>query len=236
MDPNRYNADGAAAHCSGLTLAGHPDWRLPAAIELVSIADTSRASPAIDPVVFANTPSLPFWSSQRDVGNTGLAWYLFFKNGGAYGGNDVVDPQAVRCVRGPASCSDRASTVYRVTGGSVHDSLTRLVWQRALDRTLYAWPDASDYCAHLHADDGAWRLPSLRELLTVVDFARIEPATDTSAFPDTPSEFFWSSSPSGAPPGTAWGVNFTRGSSGAGLVREKALCLLRAPGRGKTLG
>jgi Protein of unknown function (DUF1566) len=218
VDPRSFDQRRAASYCAELSLAGHRDWRLPAMIELVSIADTSKADPAADPVAFPNTPPVPFWSSQTDSSNAGLGWYVFFKNGGAYVGNDVIDPARVRCVRGPSSCSSAQASAYRTDGAIARDVHTGLAWQRAVDRDAYAWDEAKSYCARLDVEGGEWRLPSVRELLTLVDVTRMEPAIDLSAFPDTPSEFFWSSSPSVAPAKTAWGVNFTRGSSGAALV------------------
>jgi Protein of unknown function (DUF1566) len=217
-----YDLGHASAYCAGLTLAGHSDWHLPSMIELASISDTSQVDPAADPVAFAGTPSEPFWSSQTDVTNSGLGWYVFFESGGVYVGNDVSRLARARCARGRASCVDDEAGTYSVTADSAHDRSTGLTWQRRVDHDNYTWPDAKARCASLDSDGGGWRLPSLRELLTLVDVTHVEPAIDASAFPDTPSEFFWSSSPSRAPAGTAWGVNFTRGSSGAGLIGTNA--------------
>ncbi len=224
LDPNINNLHRASDYCEGLTLAGHHDWRLPSLIELVSIADTSRADPAIDPVVFPDTPSAPpFWSSQTDITNTGLGWYVSFKNGGAYGGNDIIRLARARCVRGPASCTeDVRDSPYSIGGDSAHDERTGLTWQRSAAHDNYAWQDAKTLCSKLDSGGGGWRLPSLRELLTVVDLNHFDPAVDASVFPGTSSELFWSSTPSLAPAGTAWGVNFTRGGSAAAPVSTKA--------------
>ncbi len=222
LDPNAYNMRRSNDYCGALMLAGHQDWRLPSMIELVSIADTSRTDPAADPVAFPGTPSVPFWSSQTDITNTGLGWYVSFKTGGVYVGNDVIRLARVRCVRGRSSCADPDAGAYSVASDSVRDNHTGLTWQRGVDHDNYAWQDANGFCTKVESNGGSWRLPSLRELLTLVDVTHVEPAIDASAFPNTPSEFFWSSSPSNAPPRTAWGVNFTRGSSGAAIVGTKA--------------
>lgn len=214
VDQNAYDWSSAGAYCDHLVLAGYDDWRLPSVIELVSIVDVTRADPAIRVDAFPDTPSFPFWSSQLDLGNSGLGWYVYFKNGGAYGGNDVVDPQRVRCVRSPGKS---APSGYVIANDGVYDPNTKLTWQRGAGPASYAWAAAQARCAA--ADPvGTWRLPSVNELLTLVDLALVDPAIDPAAFPDTPSDFFWSSSPSLAPTGTAWGVNFNRGSAGASLT------------------
>jgi hypothetical protein len=222
LDPGVYNLHPASNYCSSLTLEGHDDWRLPAMIELASIADTSRTDPAADPVAFANTPSVPFWSSQTDITNSGLGWFVSFKTGGSYVGNDIRRFARVRCVRGHRSCADLKVSAYSLAGDSARDKYTGLTWQRGVEHDTYAWQDANSFCSRLDVNGGGWRLPSLRELLTLVDVARFEPSIDESTFPATPSELFWSSSPSLAPAGTAWGVNFTRGSSAAASVGTKA--------------
>jgi hypothetical protein len=222
VGPDSYGLHRANEYCEGLTLAGHSDWHLPSMIELASISDTSQFDPAADPVAFANTPSEPFWSSQTDITNAGLGWYLLFKSGGTFIGNDVTRLARARCVRGPSSCGERDVGAYSVTEDLVHDKYTGLTWQRGVEHDNYTWQDANARCSSVASNGGGWRLPSLRELLTLVDVTRYDPAIDASAFPDTPSELFWSASPARATAGTAWGVNFTRGSSGAGFVVTKA--------------
>jgi Protein of unknown function (DUF1566) len=57
-----------------------------------------------------------------------------------------------------------------------------------------------------------WRLPTVRELQTLVDPSRMaDPRIDLTAFPTTPSAAFWSSSPVAGSPSLAWLVNFYDG-------------------------
>jgi hypothetical protein len=58
-----------------------------------------------------------------------------------------------------------------------------------------------------------WRLPTLKELLTIVDESRMNPSVDPKAFPSTPSDFFWSLSTVGGSTGTARDVFFGDGST-----------------------
>ncbi|MBH1988473.1 MAG: DUF1566 domain-containing protein [Myxococcaceae bacterium] len=41
--------------------------------------------------------------------------------------------------------------------------------------------------------DGSWRLPSVKELRTLVDVTTSNPSIDIYAFPNTPASWFWSS-------------------------------------------
>jgi hypothetical protein len=51
------------------------------------------------------------------------------------------------------------------------------------------------------------------ELLTIVDATRSNPAIDPVAFPSTPAQYFWSSSPYVASGGAGWYVYFDYGYS-----------------------
>ena len=114
----------------------------------------------------------------------------------------------------PLGRADVPSGCYVVANGTVLDTKTTLTWQQGVDPGSYSWADAQAYCATLDLDGGVWRLPSMKELLTIVDFTRADPAIDPAAFPDTPSDYFWSSSPVAGSSTAAWGVNFNKGSAG----------------------
>jgi hypothetical protein len=58
---------------------------------------------------------------------------------------------------------------------------------------------------------GDWRLPTRKELLSIVDNGRFNPAVDTGHFPNTPASNYWSSSTYADQPGAAWQVNFRYG-------------------------
>jgi hypothetical protein len=68
--------------------------------------------------------------------------------------------------------------------------------------------EAKAYCASLSLGGvSGWRLPAVMELRTIVDLTRTSPSIDVAAFPGTPSEHFWTSSP------YAWDVDFVDGYS-----------------------
>jgi hypothetical protein len=123
--------------------------------------------------------------------------------------------------------------------GTVRDNETGLVWQQAASAKDSTWSDAVSYCAHNTPDlpGSGWRLPSVKELMTIVDFKRPhgglaeklkaresgQPSPgsmiDATAFPNTPSSLFWTSSAVAGSPGGVWNVSFDNGESSARPTR-----------------
>jgi hypothetical protein len=93
-------------------------------------------------------------------------------------------------------------------GAGVTDTATGLVWQ-PMTGSMQRLSAAVDYCA-----DAGWRLPTLIELESIVDYTRSNPAIDTSVFPATPSVRFWTATPLLVPSGNQWTVDFTNGQTG----------------------
>jgi hypothetical protein len=109
---------------------------------------------------------------------------------------------------------------YVVTAGSgtgngtVYDTKSKLTWQQTASSTTYTWADAKTYCAGVGANLGGtgWRVPTIKELQSIVDLSQTAaPAIDPTAFPSTPSGWFWSSSPVAGSPSYAWPVYFPSG-------------------------
>lgn len=108
-----------------------------------------------------------------------------------------------------------AAQHYEVAETTVKDLHTGLTWQRNIETTLRSWAEAKAYCETLTVAGGGWRLPALKELLTLVDLTRADPAIDVQAFPGTMSLGLWTSSAYvGASTNHAWFVHFLRGVSG----------------------
>lgn len=212
-----YTWVGAEAYCANLTLAQHNDWRVPNEIELFSLVDYTNSSPDTDTTAFPNTPvdSL-MWSSSLTAKNSSWAWGVPFYDG-LNNIDRVKDTNQVRCVRGGAASQ---GTHYTVAKGTVKDNFTGLTWQRTAAPGRYTWSRAQSHCANLGLAGGGWRVPSAKELMTLVDFSVAYPGTaiDTTAFPNvssTPfwSSSFWSSSPLAGDPSQAWYISFNNSSA-----------------------
>jgi hypothetical protein len=57
----------------------------------------------------------------------------------------------------------------------------------------------------------------VKELQTIVDESRKSPSIDPTAFPSTPSDYFWSSSPLAGSSSYAWYVDFSYGNTSNGV-------------------
>jgi len=108
---------------------------------------------------------------------------------------------------------------YTMAAGTVYDNKTKLTWQQTVSSTEYSWADAKTYCTGLGASLGGtgWRLPTVKELQTLIDHSQSSPSIDSTAFPATPASWFWSSSPVAGSSSGAWLVSsfygFTYGSA-----------------------
>jgi hypothetical protein len=92
----------------------------------------------------------------------------------------------------------------------VLDRVTGRMWQRFVESKTRVWNEARDYCDRLDLGGYSdWRLPSRVELLSIVDLTHSQPSINQTAFPKTPSDWFWTSSVDAENPTTAaWYVYF----------------------------
>jgi Protein of unknown function (DUF1566) len=107
--------------------------------------------------------------------------------------------------------ADAPTGRYDVELGTVVDTKTVLNWQQTVASSKYAWSDAGTYCSTLTLGGGGWRLPSENELQTIVDESRMSPAIDPTAFPETPGDFFWTSTTVPSFANFAWAITFNDG-------------------------
>ena len=107
--------------------------------------------------------------------------------------------------------------------GTVLDNCTGLMWQQVTAPGAYTWTDALLYCDHLELGMNPetdepydnWRLPNVRELQSIVDYGRAEPAINrvfgAASLP------YWTSTTDVQFPWRAWHVYF-----GLGNVNENS--------------
>jgi hypothetical protein len=233
------NFDESQAYCAANAAAaygGISDWRLPTAREALTIVNTGRNLGAVGPVsFFPELQNAGIWTTDAYAGSPGMNWTLALNypiwEAYARGGN--LPPPNNQTWPGTTCVSSSAApnAATPTTGGAFLiqpngrtdvrlDVHTRMYWQAATGaiggQTTFTWLEALDYCNSLNAQGlggitSTWRLPSLKELWTIVDVSGASPAVDSSVFPDTVPGLYWSSSPFANSPDEAYPVNFATG-------------------------
>jgi hypothetical protein len=102
---------------------------------------------------------------------------------------------------------------------AVSEPARGLMWGPTLDGKK-TWDEAKQACADFRLFGYSdWRLPTVEELFLLADRSRKEPAIDTELFPDTKSDWYWTSSPAAwSPASFAWIVSFYDGDAGSALL------------------
>ncbi|MDO8806667.1 MAG: DUF1566 domain-containing protein [Elusimicrobiota bacterium] len=101
------------------------------------------------------------------------------------------------------------------------DNRTGLMWvTNPVDAAIsgtYLWEDAIDACEGLIGSAGTyagyndWRLPNIRELMSIVDYQNVSPAINTAYFLNPVGAFYWSSTSYVQDNLFAWEVGFVSG-------------------------
>ena len=135
---------------------------------------------------------------------------------------------SVRCVRSERPPAPPGAH-YEVHARDVLDLATGLRWQRSLAPKPLPFRAADAYCAHLklaakqeakQEAKKSWRVPTLVELLTLIDEGAAAPMIDRTAFPGTAAEPFWTSSTFANGAELAWYVRFDQGAGLYGRLTE----------------
>ncbi|MCW8952568.1 MAG: DUF1566 domain-containing protein [Rhodospirillales bacterium] len=222
--------------CGNLVLGGYDDWRLPNIKELFTISDWRGVTGQryfLDSSIFDLSPpdesilkGDPFsathnvgmmgqtWSSTIYTGNhwdrPGVEAAFFFnfldgriKQAPTRGNNGLF----YRCVRGPVW---GINDFHDNGNGTVTDTATALMWQKADDGKARFWGDSLTHCEELtQAGRDDWRLPNVKELQSLVDYRHHNPAIDTRYFQQSDKDgWYWSSTTHGDEPSTATYVCF----------------------------
>ncbi len=188
---------------SGAGYAGLKKWRLPTLQELNQLLEQDQAGN-----IFWNTSLFP--NAPSTVGANLYRWtssMILPAATSAMAVNELHQPQAtgttnpVHCVNGD---SPPAADLLDNGDGTVLDRRTKLIWQKcsmgqandtgcsgALGTA--SWSGALVYCKNLNLAGKTWRLPSITELVTLLDISKPAPFLDTIRFPNLTIADFHSS-------------------------------------------
>lgn len=192
-------------------VGGYSDWRLPSIKELYSLiqlngidpdpmaTSTASLTPFIDTSVFNFEYGDPdkgeriidsqFASSTLYVSTTMKGAKTDFGVNFADGrikGYGLTDPRGrektffVLYVRGNPDYGVNAFDDNR--DGTISDTATGLMWMQGDSETGMDWPSALDYASGMEfAGYNDWRLPSAKELQSIIDYTRSPDTTDSAA-------------------------------------------------------
>ncbi|MCI5146582.1 MAG: DUF1566 domain-containing protein [Candidatus Electrothrix sp. AR3] len=130
----------------------------------------------------------------------------------------------------PASTPD--SQLIDHGDNTITDLKTGLMWKKCLEGVsgnacetdspaLFTWQEALQHPETVNSEGGFadyddWRLPNIKELISIVEKQCYNPAINLNRFPNAPSSFVWSGSPdanSANSASFAWHVSFNYGNS-----------------------
>ncbi len=195
----------AVNFCENLELENFNDWRLPTPEEFATIIDYGR-TPAINTDIFSVPKSLVrnFWT-QTASASGGKIWYVDFTKGSTELDDD--NAKLVRCVRGNYQLSSADFEIENEGSEDeiVEDSVHNLHWKIIESEEGFKWKKSLEQCKDLGT---GWRLPSINELASLLDYSLSQPA---SKFPLLPSDAFWSSTSYNESPDYAWRINSANG-------------------------
>lgn len=173
---------------------GYSDWRVPTVKELLSIVDYSvrqGSGPMIDNTYFPNTNPhhYSYWTSTTVDHRPGMAWAVNFNYGTRgegdkifYGMGYATNKYYVRAVRG--GMSEPLDHLVDNGNGTVTDLATGLTWQQQTTTNLYL-NELSNYVENLTLDGRSdWRVPTIKELDSIVELTRQHRAFNTKFFPN----------------------------------------------------
>ena len=122
----------------------------------------------------------------------------------------------------PINDATTATGGYTDNGdGTATDTSTGLTWQQAGSSNYLTWEQALAYCEGLNiAGSADWRLPTIKELRSLVDYSRYRPAINTTYFPNASESWCWSSTTTAFNTNVAWGVNFDSGNDSSNYRKD----------------
>jgi len=210
-DGGEMTIENARIYADTCTLGGFTDWRLPTLLESYSILNHQNVNPSLDLTVFQSTLAEYWWTSDRQFNDSTKIWCTNAGGGAgnhrktetiSAGGAKKFHPRLVRNVSAPSSFPQR----FQLLGnGTIADAWSGFVWQSQFTMDSLTWENAlihADTCTLGGFSD--WRLPNIKELQSIVDVSRSNPALPVAVFTNQGAQKYWASTSLPNAPLKAW--------------------------------
>jgi len=195
----------AAARC-GLT-----NWRLPSTNELLTLVDFSLVSgAAADAFGFPNQQADRYWTADAVAGATANAWFVDFGNDGLVSFDNMAAPTystyRVLLVSGTpdsaTSCTVAQAKYVDNGDGTINDTSTALMWKKCEEGadattctgTKTSFTSVNQVLGQISSVNATastgglgysdWRMPSVKELSSLVNRSCVGVTINTVAFPN----------------------------------------------------
>lgn len=193
----------AIATCAGMGNG----YRLPTRYELLSVINYEGSGPALDPTAFPVADTRTHWTASTYAGVAASAWAVAVYYGKPEGWA-TTEKHWLRCVRGQEIGLSPPGRWVR-SQDIVRDTHTGLDWD-ASESANVNFAGATAHCAQ---KGPGWRMPQVRELLSLIDDSHASPALDPTAFSGASSDWFWSSTDFATAAHQNWFVSFYDGQT-----------------------
>lgn len=235
-DGGEMTYENALLYADTCSLGGYTDWRLPSPIEALSILNHQNNNPALSTGVWSSSTAEYWWTSQRQVNDVNKIWVT--NAGGGIGNHPKSETLSAggnkrfhaKLVRGGNSQVFQERFIVE-NDGSVRDQLTDLVWIPVASSDSMVWEDALSTAENTSFGNSSdWRLPNVKELLSLNDYLRHHPSLNDTVFSAAGHTKFWSSTTLANSSTKAWYWDTAFGISTYALkTSRKALFLVRGP-------
>jgi hypothetical protein len=188
-------------------------WRLPSRAELLSIAHYQTYVSGMAENFFLNIHpgEGDYYMSGDEKNNSSNLWVVLFGSGtDQYDNMSKTTSRYVIAVRGVPM----DYPILQDNGnGTITDTRNGLTWTQNGTASSLVWKDALAYVADLNqqafAGKSDWRLPNVKELVSVIDLRNNNPAVD--AVFNVQPKLHWSSSTDVRIPGNAYTLDMDNG-------------------------
>ena len=214
IDTSETNDDAVVPTDDDIDTSENDDDADDIVISDIDISDNdsdSTAEPNDDPVV--TSPDIPVVFGNICTGQNKCynetAEIECPEEGEAFYGQDAQYAKASKCI--PQKFTVKGNGEEKI----VFDENLKLEWQQKIPEGDFDWQSAANHCEKEYAGSYGWRLPTPKELLSIIDNGRYDPAINTDLFPGTNDEWFWTSadfvSTDEADKDKKWFVRFDKG-------------------------